>query len=251
MSLLKTNFNNYFEDNLYINKLLSKDKNIFEKITQCLVYEKKLKKRIERAPVFFDESLRPKIDIDLNEKLFSSQIFDVDRALLSFFGFPAYGVHCNGWQYKNKSYHMVLAKRSAKILNFPGCFDNLIGGGQPSTLSLRKNLEKEALEEAGLSKETMDNATFCSCSRYFLLNENNFNPSVLFTFDLEINDLFSPKNIDGEVEEFQKFEISEIFELLDQKKLKPNSIIPIVNFIIKRIDNFFNKSTINEIKKYL
>ena len=86
---------------------------------------------------------------------------------------------------------------------------------------------------------------------YIVTYKNNFNPSVIATFDLEIKNPLSLNNTDGEIENFKVFHISEVFELLENNKLKPNAIIPIVNFILKRIDNFFNASTLSEIKSYL
>ena len=47
----------------------------------------------------------------------------------------------------------MIAKRSNKILKFPGKYDNFIAGGQPCKISIQDNLYKEAYEEAGLKKK--------------------------------------------------------------------------------------------------
>ena len=44
------------------------------------------------------------------------------------------------------------AKRSKKLDDFPGYFDNLFAGGQPVGISILDNLKKEAFEEAGIQK---------------------------------------------------------------------------------------------------
>lgn len=233
-------------------EIIELNNNFFEDFIELLTLKKKIRgKRNEKAPVFYYDSIKPKMNFNVLTELSKFQIFEIDRSLLSVFGFPAYGVHCNGWQKKGKEYYMVLSKRSEKIKSFPGLFDNLIGGGQPAKLSFKQNLFKEGYEETGIDQLSLNKSSFNSFTKYLLTYKNNFNPSVIATFDLEIKNPLSLNNTDGEIENFKVFHISEVFELLENNKLKPNAIIPIVNFILKRIDNFFNASTLSEIKSYL
>ena len=60
---------------------------------------------------------------------------------------PQYGIHANGWQLKKSEYIFHFAIRSKKIKHFPGLYDNIFAGGQPSGISIKKNLKKEALEK--------------------------------------------------------------------------------------------------------
>ena len=241
-----------FFDFVQLEEILQIHKSFFKDFIKILIFKKKiLSKRNEEAPVFFHEALDPKVNFDTQAKLSNFQILKVDRCLLSIFGFPAYGVHCNGWKKKGKFFYMILSKRSKQINSFPGLFDNIIGGGQPNNLSFRENLDKEGYEEAGIKKNILENARFNSFTKYFLTFKETFNPSVIATFDLEIKNSFSLINKDGEVDEFKMFRLEEIMELLEKNQLKPNSIIPITNFILKKIENFFNESTLKEINKIL
>ena len=43
-------------------------------------------------------------------------------------------------------------------MSFPGLWDITVSGGIPAGLSLQEGLEKEAEEEAGMSKELLQNA---------------------------------------------------------------------------------------------
>ena len=52
---------------------------------------------------------------------------------------PQYGIHANGWQLKKSEYIFHFAIRSKKIKHFPGLYDNIFAGGQPSGISIKKS----------------------------------------------------------------------------------------------------------------
>ena len=207
--------------------------------------------KIEYCSVFKNPALNPKNKFSQFERFSATEIFNVPRNILPLFGFPAYGVHCNGWNYKNKSYHMILSKRSENIENFPGLYDNLVGGGQPKNLSLYENLLKESNEEAGLNEKDLQRSRFIALKSYFPIHKENFEPSTIAIYDIEISDLKKLKNQDGEISKFRSFEISEIMTLLEKKLIKPNSVIPIADFLIRKNKKIFCKNTLKEINKYL
>jgi len=175
----------------------------------------------------------------------------VERSLLSFFGFPAYGVHCNAWSKKNNSTFIHIAKRSKKIKKFPGLLDNLVAGGQPSNISIIDNLKKEGFEEAGLIKSCFKNLKKGSTIHYCHNEEKKINSAIIFVYNLEINKDFVFKNMDGEVESFFYIEINEIYKILENKQLKPNCIIPLADFFVRKLKNEFSKNGINEIERIL
>jgi isopentenyldiphosphate isomerase len=205
----------------------------------------------EHCPIFFYEALNPKTNFSDTEIFGEGKLFEINRGLMSFFGFPTYGVHCNGWIIEDKKIYLFLAKRSKELITFPGLYDNLIGGGQPSDISLRDNLLKEGFEEVGLSKSFLFNAYFNTFTKYSHTYNGKLNSSVIATYDLELSKDFIFKSEDGEVEKVEKFEISEVFSLIKKKQLKPNCIIPIINFMLIKMPNFFNKNALLEIEKYL
>jgi hypothetical protein len=91
------------------------------------------------------------------EKLFpvkrtaaSTPLFDMERAVISFFGLPSYGVHMNGYVGHGTDMKMWIGERSQVNPVEPGKLDQLVAGGQPSYLSIRENLTKECSEEADL-----------------------------------------------------------------------------------------------------
>ncbi len=205
----------------------------------------------ELCPIFNYESLNPKIKFNHNRIFCKSKIFDIERKLLSKYGLPAYGVHCNVWSKTGKSILIHLAKRSKNLKKFPGMYDNLIAGGQPVDISIKDNLYKEAFEEAGLGSNQM-----CSMERsktvHYIHNENKkLNSSVIFIYQLEKTEKMYFKNMDGEVEDFVSIEIDNLYQILEQKKLKPNCIIPIIDFFILKKSDFISKKAMLEITKLM
>ena len=209
--------------------------------------KKNFRKKGEFCPIFYYDSLSPKIHFNHNKKFCDSKIFFIERSFLSKFGLPAYGVHCNVWSKFRNSVLIHLAKRSSKLKKFPGMYDNLIAGGQPMKISIKNNLHKEAFEEAGLKPIHM-NLAIKSKTAHYIHNENKkLNSSVIFIYQLEKNKEMKFKNIDGEVEDFVTIEIDDLYKILEKKELKPNCIIPIIDFLILKKSDFMSKKVILEI----
>ena len=241
--------NKSFTESINIKVLLNENRFIFPLIFNSLVKLDIIKTTLdEECPVFHFDALNPKINFNQTKFFGFKKIFNVHRSLLSYFGFPAYGVHCNGWKKIKNEYFFYLGKRSKKIMKFPGLFDNLIGGGQPSNLSLYKNLEKEGWEEAGINKKTISNSKLENIVNYCHSYNNQLSPSVMFIYNLNIKKNLKLKNRDGEIESFKCLSISEIFDLIEMKRIKPNSIIPIVSFIIKKNIKVFTQNASKELK---
>ncbi len=216
-----------------------------------LIDKKYTKKNQELCPIFNYDSLHPKISFDHKKKFCESKIFVIGRKFLSKFGLPAYGVHCNVWSKKGNSVLIHLAKRSKKLKKFPGIYDNLIAGGQPIKLSIRDNLFKEAFEESGLKPAQMI-AAKRSKTVHYIHNENKkLNSSVMFIYQLEKTKQMNFINMDGEVQEFFSIEIDNLYQILEQRKLRPNCIIPIIDFFIFKKGDFMSRKAILEITKLI
>lgn len=241
------------EKNLdYLSLDLSEAKRFFENIYLEMIKLKIINNSVkEWCPVFYENSKQPRVNFSHHKIFGSNKLFDVQRSILGFFGFPAYGVHLNGWKEKGGKFYFLLAKRSKNLVKFPGLYDNFVAGGVVSNLSIIENLMKEAFEEAGIGSKRMKLVKQCSKISYCHLAKNYFCPSVIFIYDLKIADAEKFFNIDGEVEKFEFFNLEEIFEMVQQKKLKPNCIIPILDFIIRRNIDMFSKSSLNKIKNFL
>ena len=205
----------------------------------------------ESCPVFLYPSLKPKRVFSETAKFCNKNIFNIKRSFLSLFGFPSYGVHCNVWRKHKDKFIIYFAKRSEKLKSFPGYIDNTVAGGQPINLSILENLKKEAYEEAGISRKYLKKVQRGNIVSYFHNNNNNFISAVIFNYHLNKIDELELKNIDGEVESFFSLTLENIYKLIEKNLLKPNCIIPILDFILLNDYDFLSKGTILEIKKIL
>ena len=224
-------------------------------IELCHVVNYSLKKSknqiIEYCPIFYCESLDPQKTFNHKKKFCEKKIFKINRKHLSQFGLPVYGVHCNVWSKLKNSTIFHFAIRSKKLKKFPGFYDNLIAGGQPVGLSIEENLQKESYEEAGLNIKQISQAKKSSTVHYMHNDRKKFNSSVIFIYQLEKTDDMIFKNQDGEVDEFIQIEANEIYKIIEKKILKPNCIIPIIDFLIMKEDDSIPKNAIFEIKKLM
>ena len=158
-------------------------------------------------------------------------------------------MHCNVWSKFRNSTIIHLSKRSRELTNFPGFYDNLIAGGQPIDLSIKNNFYKEAFEEAGLSQEQSSHAKRSNTVHYQHNENTNFNSAIIFNYHLEKSDGMKFFNQDGEVESFLSIEIQNIYKILEKNLLKPNCVIPLIDFFILKEGDFVSKSVIVEIKR--
>ncbi len=222
---------------------LAKDTQDLARITR-----KKLMK--ETCPVFCSFSIKPKLKFNENKIFGENEILSLPRNLISIFGFPSYGVHCNGWSKKKDTYIIHMAIRSKKINEFPGLYDNLFAGGQPSNISIKNNLKKEALEEAGIALN-FKNLTKGSIVPYCHSFRRRIHSGIIFNYHLEFKNKPLLTNLDGEVDKFVSVDVKKIYQLIELKKLKPNCIIPIADFFLNRISDFFPEKGILELRKVL
>ncbi len=73
----------------------------------------------------------------------------------------------------------------------------------------------------------------------------------MFIYQLEKTKQMNFINMDGEVQEFFSIEIDNLYQILEQRKLRPNCIIPIIDFFIFKKGDFMSRKAILEITKLI
>lgn len=136
----------------------------------------------------------------------------IDRAVVSWFGVRAYGVHLNGFVRTQDGLKLWIGKRAADKSVAPGKLDNIVAGGQPADLGLFENLRKEAREEADLPGWVTDRARSVGAITYCFETEHGLKPDTLFVYDLEIPAGVVPRNTDGEIDSFHLMKVEEVLE---------------------------------------
>ena len=77
-----------------------------------------------------------------------------------------------------------------------------MAGGQPYGLGIHENLIKECAEEAAIPEQLAAQARATGTVSYVMEWEAGLRDDVLYVFDLELPADFTPRNTDGEIEEF-------------------------------------------------
>ena len=158
----------------------------------------------------------------------------IERAAVPWFGVRAYGVHMNGFVRGADGLKMWVARRSLSKPTGPGKLDQMVAGGQPADIGLYDNMLKECAEEAGIPLAIARHVRAVGSITHALETDVGFRPDVIFNFDLELPEDFSPVNTDGEVEAFYLWPIEQVMERVrDSDEFKFNCALVIIDFLVR------------------
>jgi len=158
----------------------------------------------------------------------------IERAAVPWFGVRAYGVHMNGFVRGADGLKMWVARRSMSKPTGPGKLDQMVAGGQPADIGLHDNMLKECAEEAGIPLEIARHVRAVGAITHALETNTGFRPDIIFNFDLELPDDFTPVNTDGEVDAFYLWPIEEVMERVrDSDEFKFNCALVIIDFLVR------------------
>jgi 8-oxo-dGTP pyrophosphatase MutT (NUDIX family) len=159
----------------------------------------------------------------------------IERAAVPWFGVRGYGVHMNGFVRDADGLKMWIARRSLTKPTGPGKLDQMVAGGQPAGIGLYDNMMKECEEEAGIPLDIAKHARPVGAISYVLETKAGLRPDLIFNFDLELPQSFSPVNTDGEVEAFYLWPIERVAETVrDSDDFKFNCALVIIDFLLRQ-----------------
>ena len=93
---------------------------------------------------------------------------------------------------------------------------------------------KECEEEAAIPTDIARRARAVGAISYALETDVGFRPDLIFNFDLELPETFSPVNTDGEVEEFYLWSIEQVMETVrDTDAFKFNCALVVIDFLVR------------------
>lgn len=165
----------------------------------------------------------------------AAEVLQVERAAAAWLGVRAFGVHVNGWVRGARGPLLWVARRSRTKAAYPGKLDHLVAGGQPAGLSLRENLAKEAMEEAGVPPALAARAVGTAPFRYRLLTPEGLRDDTVFTYDLELPEDFVPQAHDGEVEQFRLVPAEEVAAMLRTGDEFKSNVGPVIlGFLLRQ-----------------
>ena len=158
----------------------------------------------------------------------------IERAAVPWLGVRGYGVHMNGYVRSAEGLHMWVARRALTKPTGPGKLDQMVAGGQPADMGLRENMVKECAEEAGIPFDVARHVRAVGAISYALETEAGFRPDLIFNFDLELPEDFTPINTDGEVEAFYLWPMERVMETVrESDAFKFNCALVVVDFLVR------------------
>jgi len=141
-------------------------------------------------------------------------LFELERGAIEFFGAPAYAVQLNGWRPGDDGLDFWIAKRAQTKPTFPGKLDNIVAGGIGAGYTAWETLLKEAGEEAGMPRDLAARARPTGALRFRREMAEGMRDEVLFIYDIQTPADFTPRNTDGEVEDFRLLSARESLRLV-------------------------------------
>ena len=140
----------------------------------------------------------------------------------------------NGFVRAADGLKMWVARRSLSKPTGPGKLDQMVAGGQPADIGLYDNMLKECGEEAGIPLDIARHVRAVGAITHALETDVGFRPDVIFNFDLELPEDFSPVNTDGEVDAFYLWPIKQVMEKVrDSDEFKFNCALVIIDFLVR------------------
>ncbi|XP_065155557.1 uncharacterized protein [Atheta coriaria] len=164
----------------------------------------------------------------------AASLLRLDRSATCLFGIRNYGVDINGYvKHPTMGLCLWLQQRSATKQTWPGKWDNMVGGGLSVGHGILETAHKEAMEEASIPSDLMQNLISAGCVSFYFESERGLFPNTEFVFDLELPLDFVPKNQDGEVQQFELLPVGQCLERIFLSDYKTTSIPVTLDFLIR------------------
>ena len=163
------------------------------------------------------------------------EFFKLDRKLLEFLGIRGYGVHLIAYMKHNNSFKLWVPKRNKDKIVEPSKLDNTVAGGVKQGEGIFSALEREAYEEAGLTRHDLKNVKLVGTINYSWKNtQYTLRRDTLYLFELEVDKFFNPNCLDGEVEEFKLMDWKKVLHLIQNTtSVKNNCNLVFFNFMVR------------------
>ncbi len=173
-------------------------------------------------------------NFDVRETADSPSLALLDRGALPSFGVIGVGVHLNGLVRRADGVHVWIGKRAADKKLDPGKLDNLVAGGVPASYSLLETLMKEGEEEASLPPGLTAQAKQVARFAYAMEREEGLRRDVIYAYDLELPESFTPIPADDEVEHFELWPLPRVLEVLSTTDdFKFNVTLVLIDLLIR------------------
>ena len=170
-------------------------------------------------------------------------LFEIERSAAPLFGIVTYGVHMTGFvrSSDDQSIKIWVPRRAKEKQTYGGMLDNTVAGGISSGESPFTSLVREAAEEASMPEELVrQKAKPCGTVSYFSIRDKRaggetglLQPEIQYVYDVELPHDFIPKPSDGEVQDFDLWDINKIKIAMAAGEFKPNCALVMLDFFVR------------------
>jgi len=168
------------------------------------------------------------------QKWGDTPVAQVDIGVMHLFGLKVFGVNLNGWTVKDGKTHMWLAKRAGDLYSHPNKLDVVAAGGISTAVNRMATLADEAKQEANIPESLTKQSDFGGAIDFTCERRGGVRSEVDFSYDLKLPGDFVPKNLDGEVANFQLWPIERVAELVrTTNDIKYNCNMVITSFLVR------------------
>ena len=154
-----------------------------------------------------------------------------ERAGFYFLGMRSDAVHVNGITADGR---MWIARRSANKSVDPGLLDNLCAGGLCADETPMQAVTRELWEEAGLHLQAAHSLRHAGSVSVSRVREGGWHEERLQVYNLLLASGEQPTNQDGEVQDFQLLEATEIYRLIKGGQFTPDAAAAISRGLLTR-----------------
>lgn len=171
---------------------------------------------------------------EVKVKFHTESLLRMDRSATCLFGIRNYGVDINGYvKHPKLGLCIWLQQRSSTKQTWPDKWDNMVGGGLSVGHSILETAHKEAMEEASIPTDLLNNLISAGCVSFYFESERGLFPNTEFVFDLELPLEFVPQNADGEVQKFELLTAKQCVERILCPEFKTTSAPVTLDFLIR------------------
>ena len=160
-------------------------------------------------------------------------LFHIERAAMRFFGLTSSAAHLNGFFFQNENPTIWIARRAASKAIDPGMLDTLIAGGVPSGQDAWQTLLRECGEEAGIGVALAAKARPAGVLQVCREVPEGLHSEILYVHDLALAAEFTPRNTDGEVDEFLSLDADTLLERIAHGEMTVEAGLAAVDFLLR------------------
>lgn len=165
----------------------------------------------------------------------------LERFAASLFGICSRGAHLTAYvrdanQPASTGLRVWVARRDANLHTYGGMLDTTVAGGVKAEDTPRQCIVAESDEEAALPLPYVEKNIVPAGVVTYVSQSNKtvqVRPTVLYVYDLELEEGMRPEPKDGEVEEFYLMTVEEVTRAMMGGEFKPNCCLVMLDFFVR------------------